>query len=76
MGWSVQGVNFHHLEFQTNQALRCEAGLKFQVWLSLNYKTNSHHEKVVSITECKKLAITKNMMCWYLVCDNLFFLFW
>ena len=38
MGWNVQGENFHRLEFQTDQALRCEAGLKFQVWLSLNYK--------------------------------------
>ena len=41
MGWSVQGVNFHHLEFQTDQALGCEVGLKFQVWLSLNYKTQT-----------------------------------
>ena len=38
MGWNVQGENFHRLEFQTDQALRCEAGLKFQVWLSLNYR--------------------------------------
>ena len=41
MGWNVQGENFHRLEFQTDQALRCEAGSKCDYPWIIEYKLPS-----------------------------------